>query len=208
MRIIPPKLPFCRKVIHVGLAVLDPLLLDQLLPLKIVQPIHQLDRPLADSCHSTDVPCGLWLAQQQTRKVYRTTRNRHGAPPIRDPVLTRGNDDIRTNRLHANRQIEMIAVPHEQRLRSSRRVVRIVTLCGGTGREIERLFERLVALPERLLRHVRQVTNLSKRPRYVRLATRDKYACSDDSLEGLSTKKLFFVRSLVKLLGDIANGFG
>jgi len=102
----------------------------------------------------------------------------------------------------------MIAVPDEERLRSSRWVIGVVALCSGTRRQIERLFECLVALSKRLLRHVCQVTNLSKRPRNVRLATGDKDACSDDSLEGLSTEKLFFVRSFVKLLGDVADGFG
>ena len=203
----PHRLSVCGQVIHVSLALLNPLLLDQLLPLGIVQPVHQLDRPLTDPSNCTDIPSGLWLAQQQTRKVNRTTRNRHRTPPIGNPMLPRRNNDIRTNRLHADRQIEMIAVPHEQRLRPRRRIVRIVALSGGTRREIEGLLERLVALPERLLRHVRQVTNLSKRSRNVRLATGDEYACSDDGLEGLSTEKLFFVRALVELLGDVADGF-
>lgn len=196
------------QVIHVGLAILDPLLLDQLLPLIIVEPIHQLDRSLTDARNSTDIPCRLWLAQQQTRKIYRTTCNRHRTSPIRNPMLPRRDNDIRTNRLHADRQIQMIAVPHQQRLRPRRRIVCIVTLRRRPRREIERLFECLVTLSERLLRHVCQVANLSKRPRNVRLATRDEDACGDDRLEGLSAEKLFFVRPLVQLLGDVANGFG
>lgn len=102
----------------------------------------------------------------------------------------------------------MITVPNEQCLWSSRRVVRIVVLSSSTRRQIKRLFERLVTLAKRLLRHMRQVANFSKRPRNVRLTTRNKDACSNDSLQGLATEKLFFVRSLVQLLGDVADCFG
>lgn len=178
----PPNLPLCWEIIHVGLAILDPLFLDQLLPLKVVQPVHQLDRPLADTRYRTDISYRLGFAQQQTRKVNRTACDRHRTPPICDAMLTRGDDDIRANGLHADRQIEMITVPDQQRLRSRRRITRIVALGSRPRGEIERLFECLVALPKCLLRHVRQIANLSKRPGNVRLATRYKDACSNDSL--------------------------
>jgi len=112
-----PSKSFCRFIrqpINARPAIVDPFLLDQLLLLRIVQPINQLNRALADARNCADIPHRLYLAQQMASKEYRTTGNGYRTPPISDAVFARRDDDVCAYSLDVRWQIEVVAVSDEK----------------------------------------------------------------------------------------------
>jgi hypothetical protein len=102
-----------RQPLHIRPALIDPLLLYQLLPICPIQPINQLDRALADTSNCTDVPHRFHLAKEVACEVDGTACNRHWTSPICDAMFTSGDNDVATNRLDIRRKVEVIAVPYQ-----------------------------------------------------------------------------------------------
>jgi len=189
-RTLPRRLE--RKTRQVSLAIINPLLLHQPFLLAIIQPVDQLDCALANSSYSTDIPQRLCFAQEVASEEYRSTSNRHRAPPVCDAVLPRLDNDVGTYGLDVRRQIEVIAVSSEHVFRTRRRGRRR----GGRRRprgEIERLLEGFVALPKDFLRHMRQVAYFSERAWNVSLPTRDEDAGRNDRVQRLPAQQLLLV---------------
>jgi len=97
-----------------SLAVINPLLFNQLLFVRIIEPIDQLNGPFADSCDKTNFPNRLHLAQQVTGKINRPSSNRNGTTTVSNSMLSGCDYDVPTDRLHIRRQIEVVAISNEK----------------------------------------------------------------------------------------------
>jgi hypothetical protein len=110
-----------REAFQFGLAFLDPLLLDQLLLVRVVEAVNQLDGSFADSCYSTDIPDRFGLAQKMTSEINSASCNRHWTASIGNAMFPGGDDDISANGLDVGRQIHVVALTDEEVFRSGLR---------------------------------------------------------------------------------------
>lgn len=192
---------------QICLALIDPLLLDQLLSVVPIQPVHQLDRTLAHPRNGADIPERLDPAKKVASKVYGASCNRYGTPSVSNSIFASSDNDVPADSLNVRRKIKMIAVSDQEIFWSSSGA--------GSGRigrcargEVKCLLQSFVALSQRLLGDVRQVADFAECTWYMCLTTRNENARRDDSIEGLAAQQFFFIRSLVELFRDVADGFG
>ena len=189
------------------LALLYPLLVHQLLPFGVVQPVHQPDCTFTNTGDRTDVPGRSLFSEEVGGEIDGASRDGDGTSPIRDTEVACRSDDVTADRLNVGREVEVVTVTAEEVFSASSSVRVVVAVGGGTRGEVESLFEGFVALPEGLFRHVGEFANLPEAPGDVGLATGDEDTSGNNSLHWLSSKELLLVGTLVDLLRYIANRF-
>jgi len=194
-----------RQPIKRCLALLYPLLVHQLLPFGVVQPVHQPNRAFTNTRDRADVPGRPLFSEEVGGEVDGASRDGDRTPPIRDTELACRSDDVTADRLDVRRKIEVITVTAEEVFGASGGVRVVVAVGGGARGEVESLFESFVTLPEGLFRHMREFANLPEAPGDVGLTASDEDTSGNHSLHWLSSKEFLFVGTLVDLLRYIAN---
>jgi hypothetical protein len=184
---------------------LDPLLVHQLLPFGVVQPVHQPDGTFTYTRDRADVPGRPFFSEKVGGEVDGTSCDGNGASPIRDTEVAGRSDDVTADWLDVWREIEVVTVTAKEVFRASGGVRVVVAAGGCTGGEVESLFEGFVTLSEGLFRHLRKFTDLPETTGDVGLTTGDKDASGNDSFHRLSSKEFLLIGALVDLLRYIAD---
>jgi len=187
------------------LALLNPLLVHQLLPFGVVQSVHQPDCAFTDTRDRADVPGRSWFSEKVGGEVDGTSRDGDGTSSICDTELACRSDDVTADRLNVGREIEVVTVTAEEVFGAGGGVRVMVIVSGGTRSEVESLLEGFVALSEGLFRHLRKFANLPETTGDVGLTAGNEDASGDNSLHRLSSKEFLFVGTLVDLLRYVAN---
>jgi len=194
-----------RQSVKSCLALLDPLLVHQLLPFGVVQSVHQPDCAFTDTRDRTDVPGRPRFSEKVGGEVDGTSRDGDGASSICDTELACRSDDVTADWLNVGREIEMVTVTTEEVFGAGSGVRVVVAIGGGARGEVESLLEGFVALSEGLFRHLREFANLPETTGDVGLTTGNEDASGDNSLHWLSSKEFLFVGAFVDLFRYIAD---
>ena len=149
------------------------------------------------------------MAKEHAGKVDRAARDGDRAASNGDVILPRAASDGLAVGLERNGEVEVVPVAHHEVLGRGRcSKVWVVALGGGPRLEVECALEGLVALPDLLLRHPRQLAYLAERPRNGGLPAGNEDARRDDGVNALPAQELLLVAALIELLGGVGDSLG